>query len=182
MSGRACHVVGSATHVGLTQALGRMDTITANGRMRKRELTLSQYILRRNGVPAGARGSLRNMFQRSLGASTFAGFWRHWNPVFGYALGRYVFAPLKLAVPSALALVATFVVCGAIHDLVAMAVRGAPAFLFTPWFFFLGIGVLLGRAAGLNFSGRPWLARAAVNVAYVSACLAITLAIGHFTA
>src|SRR3546814_14946088 len=95
--------------------------------------SLSQSILRRNGVPAGARGSLRNMFQRSLGASTFAGFWRHWNPVFGYALGRYVFAPLKRAVPSALALVATFVVCGAIHDLVIMAVRGAPAFLFTPW-------------------------------------------------
>src|SRR3546814_6624257 len=67
----------STTQFGLIQALGRMDTIAANGRMRKRELTLSQYILRRNGVPAGARGSLRNMFQRSLGASTFAGFWRH---------------------------------------------------------------------------------------------------------
>src|SRR3546814_15791629 len=111
--------------------------------MRKRELTLSQYILRRNGVPAGARGSLRNMFQRSLGASTFAGFWRHWNPVFGYALGRYVFAPLKRAVPSALALVATFVVCGAIHVLGIMAFRGAPPFLFTPCFFFPGFGLVL---------------------------------------
>src|SRR3546814_20103328 len=110
MAGRACHVVGSATHVGLTQALGRMDTIAANGRMRKRELTLSQYILRRNGVPAGARGSLRNMFQRSLGASPFAGFWSHWNPVFGYALGRSVFAQLNAAWPSSPVHVATFVV------------------------------------------------------------------------
>lgn len=63
-----------------------MESITANGRMRKRGLTLSQYIRRRNGVPAGARGSLRNMFHRSLAASTFAGFWRHWNPMLGYAL------------------------------------------------------------------------------------------------
>src|SRR3546814_12789318 len=108
------------------------------------------------------------MFQRSLGASTFAGFWRQWNPVFGYALGRYVFAPLKRAVPSALALVETFVVCGAIHDLVIMAVRGAPAFLFTPWFFFLGVGVLLVRASGMDLSGRPWQASAAVTLAYRS--------------
>jgi hypothetical protein len=171
-----------AARRGLPSSLGRMDPITANDRMRKREVTLSQYIIRRNGVPAGARGSLRNMLHRSLGAPTFAGFWRHWNPVFGYGLGRYVFAPLKLAVPSALALVATFVVCGAIHDLVTMAVRGAPAFLFTPWFFFLGVGVLLGRASGMDLSGKPWPVRAAVNISYVSACLAITLAIGNFAA
>lgn len=121
------------------------------------------------------------MFHRSLGASSFAGFWRHWNPVFGYTLGRYVFAPLKLAMPSSLALVATFVVCGAVHDLVTMAVRGSPAFLFTPWFFFLGVGVVLGQALGLDLSHRSWPVRAAANLAYVSACLAITFATGHFS-
>ena len=170
MAERACHVVGSTTRFGLTQVLDRMGTISTNGRMAKRGLTLSRYIRRRNGVPAGARGSLRNMLYRSLGAPTFAGFWRHWNPVFGYALGRYVFAPLKRVVPSELALVATFVVCGAIHDLVTMAARGAPAFLFTPWFFLLGIGVLLGHTFGLNLSDKSWSVRAAVNLGYVSVC------------
>jgi len=62
---------------------------------RKRKLTLAQYVRRRNGVPLGASGSLRNMFYRSLGAGSIAGFWRYWNPVFGYYLGRYIYAPLK---------------------------------------------------------------------------------------
>ncbi|MEW6320306.1 MAG: acyltransferase [Acidobacteriota bacterium] len=159
-----------------------METAIANGRSRTRGLTLSQYIRRRNGVPAGARGSLRNMVYRSLGAPTFAIFWRHWNPVFGYALARYVFAPLNRAVPPAIALMATFVVCGALHDLVTMAVRGAPAFLFTRWFFFLGVGVLLGRASGLDLSEKPWPVRAASNLIYVLSCLAIALALGHVAA
>lgn len=63
-----------------------------------------------------------------------------------------------------------------------MAVRGAPAFFFTPWFFFLGVGVLLGRASGLEFSARSWSVRAAVNLMYVLACLAITLVMGYVTA
>jgi hypothetical protein len=54
-----------------------------------RQLTMGQYILRRNGVPAGASGGLRNMLQRSFGARSFAVFWQYWNPVFGYILGRF---------------------------------------------------------------------------------------------
>jgi hypothetical protein len=147
--------------------------------MRRNHLSLSQYITFRNGVPAGARGSMRNMLERSFGAPTFAGFWRHWNPIFGYALGRYVYSPLQRIMPSALALVATFVCCGAIHDVVTTIARGSAAFLFTPWFFLLGVGVVLGRATGLDLSGRPWLTRAAVNFAYLALCLGITLRIDH---
>ncbi len=42
---------------------------------------------------------MRNVFSRSLGAGWFAGFWRHWNLVWGYALGSYVYAPLRRFVP-----------------------------------------------------------------------------------
>jgi hypothetical protein len=150
--------------------------------MQRQALTLSQYIVHRNGVPAGARGSLRNMLHRSFGAPTFAAFWRHWNPVFGYALGRYIHAPLSRVVPAPIALVATFVFCGALHDAVTAAVRGAPAFLFTPWFFLLGLGVLLGRATGLDLAAQPWAVRAAANFGYVVACLAITLGVGRLVA
>lgn len=140
-------------------------------------LTLSLYIRRRTGVPAGGRGGLRNMFYRSLGASSFAGFWRYWNPVFGFLLGRYIFVPLKRFLPPAIALIATFVVCGAIHDLVTTAARGSAAFLFTPWFFFLALGLLAGRAARRDLSAQPWLIRATANLAYIIACLVAALAL-----
>jgi uncharacterized membrane protein (GlpM family) len=136
---------------------------------------LRDYVRRRNGVPLGAPGSMRNMFSRSFGASSFAGFWRYWNPIFGYGLGRYVFAPLKGFLPPAFALIATFVVCGALHDLVTMAVRGSWTALFTPWFFFLGAGVVLGNRVEMNLSAWPWAVRAGVNIGYLAICLALAL-------
>lgn len=115
------------------------------------------------------------MVFRSLGANSFAGFWRYWNPIFGYYLSTRVYAPLLRIFAEPLALVATFVVCGAFHDLVTMAVRRAPAFFFTPWFFLLGLGVLFGRRARLDFSHRAWPVRASANLAYIGACLGLTL-------
>ncbi len=171
--------VAHANLTGLPLTRTFMSSSDTTRSRKQRKLTLSRYIVRRNGVPAGAPGSLRNMLHRAFGAASFAGFWRHWNPVFGYGLGRYVFTPLKGVLPSPVALVLTFVACGALHDLVTMAARGAPAFLFTPWFFCLGVGVLVGRGARMDLSGLPWAARAVVHLAYVSACLAIALWARH---
>jgi len=139
-------------------------------------MTLARYVRRRNGVDLGARGSLRNMLRRSLGAGSFAGFWRSWNPVFGYLLARWVHAPLLGIFPRSVAVVGTFVVCGAFHDLVTTVLRGSVAFLFTPWFFFLGVGVVLGGAVGMDLGRRPWWLRACVHLAYIATCLALALA------
>jgi D-alanyl-lipoteichoic acid acyltransferase DltB (MBOAT superfamily) len=115
------------------------------------------------------------MLERSFGAGTFAGFWRHWNPVFGYYLGRYIDSPLRRVVPRSVALILTFVFCGVLHDLVTTTIRGSVSLFFTPWFLFFGLGVILGRLAGWNFSSRPWVARATINALYVFVCLALTL-------
>lgn len=137
----------------------------------RHRVTMGDYIRRRNGVPLGAPGGLRNMFYRALGARSFAVFWQYWNPLFGYALGRYVFAPAKRVLPPALALVLTFVVCGAVHDLVTVLVRGGTTFLFTLWFFFLALGVVAGRLARMDLGRFPWAVRAAANLTYVGVCL-----------
>lgn len=145
-------------------------------------MSLGAYVRRRNGVPLGASGALRNMLSRSLGARSFAAFWQYWNPIFGYGLARWVQAPLLRVVPAALATVGTFVVSGAIHDLVTTLVRGSPTLLFTPWFALLGIAVEGGRAARMDLSAHSWTARAAFNLVYLSAALALTILIRRFFA
>ncbi len=143
-------------------------------------MTLAQYIERRNGVPLGASGALRNMLERSFGAGTLAGFWQYWNPIFGYYLAKYVDSPLRRIVPRSVALVLTFVICGTLHDLAAMAVRGSMGFFCTTMFFFFAIGVLFGRWVGLDFSGLPWAARATINFSYIVACFALAFAARQF--
>ncbi|WP_218135293.1 MBOAT family protein [Parasphingopyxis sp. CP4] len=122
-------------------------------------------------MPLGANGALQNMLQRSFGAGSFAGFWRYWNPIFGYYLGRYVYRPASDVMPRWLALIITFLVCGSLHDLVTLLVRGSTQFLFTLWFFFFSIGILIGEVAGLDIAGLPTWLRAAIHIGYLSICL-----------
>lgn len=151
------------------------NTTTHTIRQTRQRLTLAEYVRRRNGVPFGDSRSLRNMLARSFGAGSFGRFWQHWNPIFSFGLGKYVYSPLRRFLPPALALFVTFMVSGAIHDIVTMAVRGSAAFLFTPWFFLLAAGVVAARALAFDFSHRPWAVRAGINLTYILACLALTL-------
>ncbi|MBB4659924.1 MBOAT family O-acyltransferase [Parvularcula dongshanensis] len=134
-------------------------------------MTLAQYVRRRTGLPLGANGSLEAMLGRAFGARSFAGFWRYWNPIFGYYLLYRVYTPTSKVVPRPVALVVTFLACGALHDAVTLAVRGSTAFLFTTIFAFFAGGVLLGEAARLDLSRAPRPARAAIHLAYLASCI-----------
>ncbi|NND85356.1 MAG: acyltransferase [Acidimicrobiia bacterium] len=142
---------------------------------RRSALTLSQYVERRNGVPLGGRGALSNMVSRSLGADTFSGFWRYWNPIWGYYLGRYVNVPLRRVLPPPLALVGTFAVSGAIHDSAILVVTGRPTLLLTSWFTVLGLAVVLLSRFGVRYRFDTWAARAFVNVSILAVSYAIAL-------
>jgi D-alanyl-lipoteichoic acid acyltransferase DltB (MBOAT superfamily) len=122
---------------------------------------------RRNGVPLGSPGSLLEMLRRSLGSHTFDGFWRHWNPIWGYYLGRYVNAPLRRVMPPDLSVILTFIVSGLIHDLAISLVAGSPIVLFVPWFALVGPMVVIGRRFGLRYGFRVWSVRAVINMGLV---------------
>ncbi len=140
---------------------------------RRSRLTLSRYVRMRNGVPLGAGGSLRNMLLRSLGAPSFSIFWQYWNPIFGYALGKYIYQPLKAVFPDWLCLLVTFVVCGMFHDMFATVFAGKLVYVCSVWFFFMGLGVVVSRILRMDLSQSYWVTRAVANSMYVAACLTI---------
>lgn len=136
-------------------------------------MNLSDYVKKRNGVPLGATDSLRNMLFRSLGAGRFSIFWKYWNPIWGFYLGKYIFKPLKVIFPPALSLIITFVVCGFIHDLVIMLLKREFTLILTPWFLFMGLSVVLGAYWKVDYSKSPWIVRAVINVLIILICLLI---------
>lgn len=146
----------------------------------KSNLTLAEFVRRRNGVPLGAPGSLSNMFRRSLGAESFARFWQFWNPIWGYYLGRFIFAPLKKNLRAAVALVLTFAVSGALHDLAVMAVKWHYVFFFTPWFSLMGLTVVLTRKWNIHYENYHWTSRALFNAGFVLGNLALAMWVEHF--
>ena len=141
----------------------------------RRQMSLTDYVQYRNGVPLGASGSLQNMLVRSLGAGTFAKFWQYWNPIWGYALGRYIYVPLNQFLPSIMSLILTFTISGAIHDVATMLVRGVPAFFFTPWFVLMSIVVVFGRLLKLDYSKQAFQVRVAINLLQITGCLVLTI-------
>ena len=79
--------------------------------------SFARYLYARLGP--GSRGQcLGHMFSRAFGASDFTRFWQYWNPLGGYFLGYFCYAPLRRFAPRPLCLIVTFALNGFLHDLV----------------------------------------------------------------
>jgi hypothetical protein len=143
-------------------------------------MSLAQYIKRRNGIPFGSSGSLKNNLYRSFGAKNFSSFWNYWNPIFGYYLGTKVFKPLRKYFSSSAALIITFVFCGMFHDTVTSIFRWKISLFFTIWFLFMGTGVLISRYLKHNFSEKIWILRALFNLLIIGICLVLAIYFNNF--
>jgi hypothetical protein len=140
----------------------------------RKTITLSEYVRKRNGVALGASGSMTNMLKRSLGASSFYFFWQYWNPIWGYYLSCKVMKPLSQLLPIWLAVIMTFAVSGALHDLAITIVKWKLTFFFTPWFSLMGLIVLSTKKFGISYRDHHWLIRALINISFIAVCLVIT--------
>lgn len=133
-------------------------------------MSLADYVKRRNGVPLGGQGALPAMLKRSLGATSFAKFWHYWNPIWGYYLARVVMCPLSRVVPSWIALIATFLVSGLLHDVAISLVKMQLTLLLTPWFGLMGIAVAVSEKLELAWRGYPFAVRALLNLTIIVVC------------
>jgi hypothetical protein len=140
----------------------------------QRKISLSEYVKKRNGAAIGAPGSMSNMLKRSLGASSFDIFWQYWNPIWGYYLSSKIMKPLSLLVPLWLAIIMTFAVSGALHDLAVTLVKWQFTFFFTPWFSLMGLVVMATKKFGLSYPDHHWLIRAGINIAFIAICFVLT--------
>lgn len=146
----------------------------------KKTVTLSAYVKKRTGVALGAPGSMKNMLSRSLGAGTFENFWRYWNPIWGYYLSRYVMKPLSAFTPIWFAIILTFAVSGALHDLAVMLLKWKFIFFFAPWFTLMGITVVVTKLLQVSYAKFPWTLRAIINVTFIVGSLGITYLLEHW--
>lgn len=136
-------------------------------------VSLAQYVKKINGVPMGAKRSMRNMFLRAFGAHSFSAFWHYWNPIWGYYLSRKVMKPLCLYTPIWLAAFLTFLVSGALHDIAISIVKWELIIFFTPWFGLMGALAVLSKKFAISYTG-PWLVRAIINAIIICSTLLLT--------
>ena len=135
---------------------------------------LAAYVERHLG--RGSSTMLRNWLLRSFGAGTFGGFWRYWNPVYGYVLSYYAYRPLRAVLPRPLAVWLTFVACGfLLHDLVGwLLARQARAPEMTVLFALFGAAVVMSEALRLDLSTRPLPMRVLANCGWLFGAWALT--------
>ncbi len=104
------------------------------------------------------------MCRQSFTSTTFAGFWRSWNPLFSYYLLYFCYAPLRKRVPRPLAQIAPFALSGSVHDLAATVARGEPYLVFTLSFIFFGLWTVVERGIGLRVTVFPASIRPAYHL------------------
>ena len=128
-------------------------------------MTLSEYVERRNGVALGAKGSLSNNLKRAFGAGSNAEFWKHWNPVWGFYLAKYVYLPMTRITPVSVAVLVTFAVSGGLHDLALFALGYDFGGFFAIWFALMGAALVVSKGVGISYSVLAFPIRVAINLA-----------------
>ena len=117
--------------------------------------TYRQYERRKLGGHTDSAAGILHMVRRSVLASSFAGFWRNWNPLFSYYLLYYSYRPLQRQLRRSLAVMVTYLLSGAVHDLAASALLRRFVFLFTPTFGLFALWVILEAGLGVSLKNLP---------------------------
>lgn len=97
--------------------------------------------------------------------------------MFSYHLYYRCYKPLARFLPRSLAVILTFAVSGAIHDLFASLVTADLFVLFVPVFVVFGLLVVVEEGIGSSFVGMPFWLRAATHSVVIAGTVAVGVVI-----
>ena len=138
-------------------------------------MTLSEYVLKRNGIPLGAKGSLLKNLENSFGAENNVLFWKYWNPIWGFYLSKYIYLPLNRYLPKSISSIVTFGASGALHDLaIGLLGLGWQNFL-TIWFVMMGVFMNISKSLDISYSKFGFFIRAVINISSITICLFLAI-------
>jgi len=132
--------------------------------------SLSDYVKSINKVPLGHPKSLRNMLYNALRANSFSSFWRYWNPIWSYYLRYFVYRPLRTIFPEKVAIIATFLVSGSIHDIAVLLITGQRSIIITLWFSIMAFVVVLEDYAKISLKKCSFALKALIYLVVISVC------------
>ncbi len=131
--------------------------------------TYRQYERRKLGYRKNQLSGISYMLRQSFFADSFSKFWRNWNPLFSYYLLYYCYLPLQKFLPRFAAVVLTFALSGAVHDLAASLLLMRVTFLFTLTFAFLGLFLNIEEGLGLHIKNSPLFLRPFYHLTVITA-------------
>lgn len=123
----------------------------------------------------------QRMFIKPFRAKSLRKFWWYWNPGYGYFLLYYCYRPMRKFMPAPVALTATFLLCGFLHDilyLVPMAIMNGgniPLPFVTTWFLLISTGIIISEQAQVNFAEIRPAFRPALHLGFLVVTFAATV-------
>ena len=139
----------------------------------RRRVSLRTYVDYRLGRNEPWWRQSYNVLMRPLTARSFAGFWRSWNPVWGYYLYYWCCKPARRVLPRLAAVMVTFTASGLAHNLLATLLSHRLNPFVTVWFMLYGAVTVASEALHMDLSHLPAPARVLVNLAYLVGCYAL---------
>ena len=133
-------------------------------------MTLSEYVLKRNGIPLGAQGSLLKNLQNSFGAGSNVLFWKYWNPIWGFYLSKYIYLPLNRHLSKSMSSIVTFGVSGALHDLAIGLLGLGWQYFLTVWFVMMGAFMNISKSLKIRYGSFGFSSRAVINISSIASC------------
>lgn len=129
--------------------------------------TYRAYEDRKLGGHGNSLRGMGYMLRQAFFANSFGQFWQRWNPLFSYYLLYSCYRPLSNFLPRSVAVILTFAVSGAVHDLAASLAIRALSVQFTATFVAWGGVVVLEEGLRIRSRGLPLWMRPVYHLALI---------------